>query len=151
LSQIALESVAIEDVVARAPIIIVGTVSDPPTSQGERAVADGCEPITATRYHVTVDRVLRTTPDGPAERDKLIAWAAYTDQMVDLAVRECKEGVRKSPIQEIYDLRDPWIAGESVVLFLTWDESSGYQFVVHGGWELGKRAKRIEKLLAPAS
>lgn len=147
--QVFVEPVALADVIARSDVIVYGTIADPPTAVTKRSTGEGCEPWSTVRFNITVDRVLRTTPDGPAERDRLTALPGYTAEMVELAARECAEGSRKSPIHQSYGGRVDWLAGETVVLFLRWVEPSGWELTVEDAWEPGKKVKKIEKLLGP--
>lgn len=146
--QISIEGVDLPTLIARSEVIVVATISDPPTSSGERLVAEGCPNWKATRHHVTVTRVLKTTADGPAPEDRLAAWPAYTGEMIDLARRECVDGTRKSPIQQRYGGNVDWIAGAEVVLFLQWVEPHGWELVVYDAWEPGKKLKKVEKFMA---
>jgi hypothetical protein len=149
--QVSVEPIELTEVIARSEVIVYGTIADPPTSIAKRAVGEGCEGQTSSRYHITVGQVLRTTPDGPAERDRLTAWAGYAGEMLELAQRECKDGTRKSPIHQSYGGHVDWVAGETVVLFLRWVEPHGWELTVMEAWEPGKKVRKIEKLLAPTS
>lgn len=147
--QVFVEPITLDEVIARSDVIVYATIADPPTAPVKRSVGDGCEPWSTQRFNVKVDRVLRTTADGPAEGDRLTALPGYTAEMIDLAVRECTEGSRKSPIHQSYGGRVDWVAGETVVLFLRWVEPLGWELTVSDAWEPGKKVKKIEKLLGP--